>query len=65
MIQPTRGARYEITVDGQPRSNRDRRETAIEAGELLARRNPNFQITGRDRITGAVEVVINSRFPAA
>jgi hypothetical protein len=33
------GARFEITVDGAPRTNRDRKEIAIEAGEFLARRN--------------------------
>jgi hypothetical protein len=51
------GARYEITVDGAPRTNRDRRELAIEAGEYLKRRNPNSEVTVRDRMTGAVELI--------
>ncbi len=29
----TLGARYEITVGGKPRSNRDTKTVAIEAGE--------------------------------
>ncbi len=32
MTQPICGARYEITVDGKPRSNRDTKTIALEAG---------------------------------
>jgi hypothetical protein len=45
------GARFEIAVDGVGRSNRDTKAVAIEAGEFLKGRNPNSQITVRDRVT--------------
>ena len=35
------GARYQIAVDGQPRSNRDDRAIAIEAAEYLKYKNPH------------------------
>ena len=45
------GARYPITVDGQPRSNRDDRAIAIEAAEYLKYKNPHAEIK-YDRETG-------------
>ena len=36
----TTGARYEISVDGQPRSNRDDKTIAIKAAEYLKRLAP-------------------------
>jgi hypothetical protein len=35
------GVRSEVTVDRAPRTNRDGREIALEAGEFLKRKNPN------------------------
>jgi hypothetical protein len=46
------GARFEITVDGQPRTNRDLKANALEAGELLAPRISHAKVTVRDRLTG-------------
>jgi hypothetical protein len=46
------GARYQIAVDGQPRSNRDDRAIAIEAAEYLKHRNPHAEVTVHDRVTG-------------
>jgi hypothetical protein len=51
------GARYEITVDGAPLTNRDRKEIAIEGGEFLKQKNPNAKVMVRDRVTGETIVV--------
>jgi len=53
----TQGARYEITVDGKPRSNRDTKAIAIEAGEYLKQKNPTAEVTVRDRESGETIVV--------
>jgi hypothetical protein len=47
MTQNT-GARYEITIDGKPRSYRDSRPIAIEAARHLNSKNPNAKIVVRD-----------------
>ena len=36
----TQGAQFEISIDGKPRSHRERREVAIEAAEFLKRKFP-------------------------
>jgi hypothetical protein len=41
------GARWEIAVDGVPRSYRDDRRLAIEGAEFLKRRNPNSEVAVR------------------
>jgi hypothetical protein len=41
------GPRWEITVDGRPRSYRDRRQIAIESAEYLESKNPNVEVTVR------------------
>jgi hypothetical protein len=46
------GSRFEISVDGKPRSRRDRRETAIEAAEYLKRRFPNCAVGVKDLQSG-------------
>ena len=46
------GARYEITVDGQPRSNRDDKTIAIKAAEYLKYKYPHAEVTVYDRETG-------------
>ena len=51
MTQPTSGARYEITVDGKPRSNRDTKTKS---------KNPNVEVTVRDLIGGETIVIKNS-----
>jgi hypothetical protein len=53
----TLGARYEITVDGKPRTNRDVKAIAIEAGEYLKQKNPNVEVTVRDRETGDTIII--------
>ena len=54
---PAPGARYEVTIDGTPRTNRDTKPIAIEAGEFLKRKNPNAEVTVRDRVTGETIVI--------
>jgi hypothetical protein len=57
--QPLPGARYEITVDGKPRSNRDTKTLAIEAGQYLKSKNPNVEVVVRDRESGERIVIPN------
>ena len=45
------GARYQIAVDGQPRSNRDDRAIAIEAAEYLKYKNPDAEVIVYDRVS--------------
>jgi hypothetical protein len=47
-----RSARYQIAVDGQPRSNRDDKAIAIEAAEYLKYKHPHAEVTVRDLVTG-------------
>jgi hypothetical protein len=51
------GARYEIAVDGKPRSNRDTKAIAIEAGQYLKSKHPNVEVTIRDRESGETIVI--------
>ena len=46
------GARYQIAIDGQPRSNRDSKAIAFEAAEYLKHKNPHAEVTVHDRVTG-------------
>ena len=46
------GARYQIAVDGQPRSNRDDKAIAIGAAEYLKYKHPHAEVTVHDRETG-------------
>ena len=41
------GARYEIAVDGRPRSCRDVKEIAIETAHHLKTRNPNTDVAAQ------------------
>jgi hypothetical protein len=42
------GARWEITIDGKPRTYDHKRELAIEAARYLKRKNPEADVTVRD-----------------
>jgi electron transfer flavoprotein alpha/beta subunit len=46
------GAQFEISVDGKPRSYRDRKAVAIEAAEHLKRKHPNSEVVVRDLASG-------------
>jgi hypothetical protein len=39
---------FEISIDGKPRSYRDRKSVAIEAAEHLKRKHPNSMVVVRD-----------------
>jgi hypothetical protein len=51
------GARYQITVDGQPRTNRDDKLIALKTAEYLKYKNPHSEITVYDRKTGETVTV--------
>jgi hypothetical protein len=62
----TTGGRYQITVDGQPRSNRDSKAIAVEAAEYLKHKNPHSAVTVYDRVTGdtaTIEMLPPGRAP--
>jgi hypothetical protein len=46
------GARYQIAVDGEPRSNRDTKTIAIEAAEHLKYEHPHDEVTVHNLVTG-------------
>jgi hypothetical protein len=45
------GAQFEITLDGTPRTYRDLRENAVEAGKRLKQRYPHSVVVVRDMRT--------------
>ena len=51
-----RGAQFEISVDGKPRSYRDIKETAIEGAEYLKQHHPHSEVTVKDLESGEVTV---------
>jgi hypothetical protein len=55
MINP--GAQFEISIDGLPRTYRDRKEIALLAAQVLKSRNPNSAVKVKDLKTGE-EIVI-------
>ena len=46
------GAHFEISIDGKPRSYRDRKSVAIEAAEYLKGIFPNSEVMVRDLRNG-------------
>ena len=51
------GARWEITVDGRPRTYDHKRTLAIEAAKYLKLKNPAANVTVRD-LEGTEETII-------
>jgi hypothetical protein len=47
-------ARYEIAIDGTPRTYRYREDFAREAASFLKKQQPNAKITVRDLQTGTM-----------
>ena len=45
-------SRFEISIDGTPRTYRDRKEFAIQAAEHLKRKHPNSDIVVKDLQSG-------------
>jgi len=48
------GARFEIAIDGTPRSYRDIEKLAFEAAARLKTKQPHSEITVRDAETGKI-----------
>ena len=46
------GARFEIFVDGKPRSYHDRKDIAIESAEFIKSRNPLNEVAVKDLDSG-------------
>ena len=56
-MKPNHGAQYEISVDGVPRSYRDRHDIALQTSRLLKSRNPHSVVKLKDLQTGEETVV--------
>jgi hypothetical protein len=54
-------ARFEIQVDGKPRSYRDLRAVAIESAEFLKRLHPHSEVAVRDLQSG--EIIVATHKP--
>jgi hypothetical protein len=57
------GARWEIAVDGTPRSYRDRKEIAIASAEFLKSMNPGAEVAVRDYEGIEAAIVIKGQPP--
>ena len=51
------GAKFEISIDGTPRTYRDTSEIARKAAEVLKRRNPSCKVAVRDSLEVRLNVV--------
>jgi hypothetical protein len=51
------GPQFEISVDGVPRTYRDRKDIALESAKFLKSRNPNSVVKLKDLQTGE-EIVV-------
>ena len=51
------GARFEIRIDGTPRSYRDRKDFAMEAARLIKSKNPHSMVEVKDLQSGDVTAV--------
>ena len=45
-------AQFEISIDGVPRTYRDRKDLALESAQFLKSRNPNSVVKLKDLQTG-------------
>ena len=51
------GTQYEISIDGVPRTYRDRQDIALQTARFLKSRNPNSTVKLKDLQTGEETVV--------
>ena len=51
------GAQYEISIDGVPRTYRDRQDIALQTARFLKSRNPHSVVKLKDLETGEETVV--------
>ena len=56
-VSVLRIANFELSVDGVPRSYRDRKDLALQSAQILKSRNPNSVVKLKDLQTGE-EIVI-------
>lgn len=56
-MKPNHGAQYEISIDGVPRTYRDRQDIALQTAQLPKSRNPNSVVKLKDLQTGEETVV--------
>jgi hypothetical protein len=52
-----RGAQFEISIDGMPRTYRDLKPLAIEAAEFLKRKHPHAAVVVKDLQSGETKAV--------
>ena len=64
-MKKNKGARWEIIVDGKPRSYRDCKETALEGARLLKGRQLARQVLVRDLEGGEADLIVVSSIPQA
>ena len=50
-------AQFEISIDGVPRTYRDRKDLALESAQFLKSRNPNSVVKLKDLQTGE-EIIV-------
>ena len=51
------GAQYEISVDGVPRTHRERQDIALQTARFLKSQNPNSVVKMKDLRTGEETIV--------
>jgi hypothetical protein len=56
-MKPNQGAQYEISIDGVPRSYRDRKDIAMQSAQFLKSRNPNSVVRLKD-LHSSEEIVV-------
>jgi hypothetical protein len=56
-MKTNHGAQYEISIDGVPRTYRDRQDIVLQTARLLKSRSPNRVVKMRDVRTGEETVV--------
>jgi hypothetical protein len=56
-VKSNQGAQYEISIDGVPRTYRDRQDIALQTARFLKSRYPNSTVKLKDLQTGEEAVV--------
>jgi len=57
MMKPNSGAQYEISIDGVPRTYRDRQDIALQTARFRKSRNPHSVVKLKDLRTSEETVV--------
>ena len=52
------GAQFEISIDGIPRTYRDRKDLALLAAQILKSKNPNSVVRLKRRLESGEEIVV-------